>query len=677
MLLALGASGAGGQQPVDPGITPADTPSVDSVLPLAPLVVSAARELAVPPPVATVVVDPAIVQHTLAENPYDLIREVADVEVHEQGQGPGFASDAVVRGFTSDHSADVLLVIDGVPVNMPIHGHGEGYADWNVLVAPAVSALRVIHGAASPLHGNFALGGVVEVFTAADAEGSTLSLGGTSDADASGWLRTGTRDFDRGWMLAAEGRRAEGWRENGDYLLGNALLRGWHAAGAGRVEGGLSLYASDWSSPGFVSIAQFNDEDVERAADPSDGGSSRRVSAHGRWSTPLAPGSTLEATAWGLASDWRLWLNIPGHDEVVSQTGERDERVAGGARIELLLDRAYGEVTTGIELRHDRAAFALNDTDARVTTEPVERTDARYLLGAGFVRWRRMFAGRFGIDAGARVDAFRYESRDALGADAWRNATSVIASPKLGARWLAARHYALFASSSRGFRGAVGVIGDPARAPILSWAHEAGVSYERGSLRGQLALFRIDVENERAQDPVTREISSEGSSTRQGIDLDLEYALGPRTTLFASGTFNDARLSSPYADAHEEHDSTASMLQRSTMGPMHDDPDAGERVPGVARFTARVGARTTLRHDVEARASLRVTGPYVPIGEPDFETQPYSVLDLGVAVPFAEHYALDVELENALDIRYAELRASGYLNPGRPRLLRVALRAGL
>ena len=58
-----------------------------------------------------------------------MFRRAAAVEVHEQGQGPGFASDVVVRGFTSDHSGDVLLVVDGVPVNLPINGHGEGYSD--------------------------------------------------------------------------------------------------------------------------------------------------------------------------------------------------------------------------------------------------------------------------------------------------------------------------------------------------------------------------------------------------------------------------------------------------------------------------------------------------------------------------------------------------------------------
>src|SRR5206468_12143290 len=80
-------------------------------------------------PVAAVNVTPAEIRKTPAIDPWDLIRQTAGVEVHDQAQGPGFASDASLRGFTSDHSTDLALWIDGVPVNEPVTGHAEGYND--------------------------------------------------------------------------------------------------------------------------------------------------------------------------------------------------------------------------------------------------------------------------------------------------------------------------------------------------------------------------------------------------------------------------------------------------------------------------------------------------------------------------------------------------------------------
>ena len=211
--------------------------------------VTAERPRAAAPPVTTIEVPPAELRRTLATDAYDLLRRTSGIEVHEQGQGPGFASDAVIRGFSSDHSSDVLLTLDGVPINLPVHGHVEGYSDWSILSPAAVSSLRVITGPASPLYGDFSLAGVVEVFTAADAAGTSGSVSGSSDGDAGGWIRSGGRSDRGGFLLAGEGRRQQGWRDNSAYWLGNGTLRGWRRAGSGRLEGGLSLYGSSWDSP--------------------------------------------------------------------------------------------------------------------------------------------------------------------------------------------------------------------------------------------------------------------------------------------------------------------------------------------------------------------------------------------------------------------------------------------
>lgn len=52
----------------------------------------------------------------------------------------------------------------------------------------------------------------------------------------------------------------------------------------------------------------------------------------------------------------------------------------------------------------------------------------------------------------------------------------------------------------------------------------------------------------------------------------------------------------------------------------------------------------------------------------------FSVLDAGASIPLGRRLVLDAELQNALGIRYSELRASGFVTPGAPRSLRAALR---
>ena len=149
-------------------------PDSSTAATLAPITVVGARVPSVAPPVETIEVTAERLRRTPASDPYDLVRRSAGIEVHEQGQGPGFASDAVIRGFTSDHSSDLLLVVDGVPINLPLHGHVEGYADWSMLTPASLASLRVIHGPSSPLYGDFAFGGVVEAITGRRRAGEHL-----------------------------------------------------------------------------------------------------------------------------------------------------------------------------------------------------------------------------------------------------------------------------------------------------------------------------------------------------------------------------------------------------------------------------------------------------------------------------------------------------------------------
>ena len=91
--------------------TGADTSKVKQ---LQTITVTAERPRAAAPPVTTLVVPAAELRRTFANNPYDLLRRTSGIEVHEQGQGPGFASDAVIRGFSSDHSSDVRRIVNDI-----------------------------------------------------------------------------------------------------------------------------------------------------------------------------------------------------------------------------------------------------------------------------------------------------------------------------------------------------------------------------------------------------------------------------------------------------------------------------------------------------------------------------------------------------------------------------------
>ncbi len=659
--------------------TPADSAKSER---LPTLTVSSSRPRTVPPPVTTIEVPAIKLRTEQASNPYDLMRAVTGIEVHEQGQGPGFASDVVLRGFSSDHSSDVLLVIDGVPINLPVHGHVEGYADWSILSPASVQSFRVITGTGSPLYGDFALGGVVEVFTTPDATGLIGGLSGSSDGDAGGWFRTGHRGENGGSALAFNGNRNQGWRDNSQYWLGNALLRGWHRLGpASRIEGGLAVYGSTWHSPGFISVDAYNAGDLTQAIDPTDGGDAQRLIGHVRVTAHPA-GLALDASGWVQHVNSTVFLNIP-EDGVQQQSDEEDRRWALGGRAQLGHQVGLGDLSVGVDGRADLAHYDLYDADQRTRLDPTKQFDGHYASGGMFGRLRQLFGGSVAVDIGARLDVLHYNVRDRLAGTPWQANTETVLGPKLGARWFLSPSFSLLGSVSRGFRGAPGVIEDPTIPPITAWTKEVGVRWHKAAqgLTASLALFRLDVAHERIQDPVTREISSAGGSVRQGVTGSLDWLLSPRFRILAEGTFNDANISG--APQPEAQAIAASVVDDGapdgTIVPrvlFHLEPlQPGDPVPNVARYTAHLELESVLSRALVARGAVRFSGAYTPIGERKVRTNPYGVVDFGASIHLGgTGTVLDLELRNVLDAKSPEIRASGFINPGAPRTLRAAIR---
>lgn len=654
-------------------VGPMDAQSADTTktMALPTLTVEGVRQRTIAPPVATRLVDSLALRKTLAEDPWDLVRRTSGVEIHEQGQGPGFAANAVIRGFTSDHSADLLLTVDGVPLNLPLHGHIEGYSDWNAIFPAAASGLRIIHGPSSPLYGDFAFGGVVEVATPWSVTGSEVSLSGSTFGDAAGWLRTGRRGPTSGWVAAARLDRAQGWRDHASYWLGNGLLKGRARLGRGSVEGGVLLYGTSWDSPGFLSVTDYNARRLTRAGDSTDGGDAHRIVTHARYDGLLSERLGVSVLTWFQSLRSQVYLNLPEGDAQLSQSDERDQRTAFGADAQLNWHRSAGELAFGISGRTDDVGYRLRGSDRRVVVDSEAVYDGTFRSAGAFARWRYLL-GPVALDLGVRADHVRYQSTDLVAGKVARVGSTSMLSPKLGARYLVNGELAVLASFSRGFKGAPGVISDPARAPQRVWAKEIGLEWAPGRSRVRLSAFRFDVAGERIQDPVTREISGAGRSIRQGLDLDLETPIGRRATIAVAGTFNDAKISERIGAA-----SPAVVFHRtgSARPVLHLAPvEPGDPVPGVSKFLVRVGGDVAVAKNLTVGAVIRINGSFTPIGEPTIRTQSYALIDLTGSRVVAGRWVVDWELQNVANARYPEVRASGFVNPGSPRALRVAIR---
>jgi len=80
-----------------------------------------------------------------------------------QHSGEGKANQYFLRGFNLDHGTDLAIRVDGMPVNMPTHGHGQGYADINFMIPELIQSVNVRKGPYFADVGDFSSAGSVAI----------------------------------------------------------------------------------------------------------------------------------------------------------------------------------------------------------------------------------------------------------------------------------------------------------------------------------------------------------------------------------------------------------------------------------------------------------------------------------------------------------------------------------
>src|SRR4029078_8743409 len=93
--------------------------------------------------------------------PAQVLRLIPGMIAVEHSGGAGKADQYFLRGFDADHGTDVALFHDGVPINLPTHAHGQGYADRNFIIPETIEGLDVNKAAYLPEYGDFATAGAI------------------------------------------------------------------------------------------------------------------------------------------------------------------------------------------------------------------------------------------------------------------------------------------------------------------------------------------------------------------------------------------------------------------------------------------------------------------------------------------------------------------------------------
>ena len=481
--------------------------------------------------------------------PGELIEAVPGLAA-TQHSGAGKANQYFLRGFNLDHGTDLSASLDGVPLNLPSHGHGQGYLDLNVLTPEFVHDIGFKKGPYSAENGDFATAGAVAFETADHLHGDGLQAWvGENDY----YRAVGSKALSQNLLVAADVSTARGaWSTPEDLkkinLLGRALVGGWSITAL--------AYDADWNATDQIPRRAVEDGRLGYldAVDKTDGGNTSRYILSARRRDLLRGLDTVvyvQRYKLDLYSNFTYFLDDPVHGDQFEQVDQR--WIYGGSLTKRWSLSDGWSARTGVSARvDDIGKVGLYRTTARVRRETV-RQDA-------LTEWSTALWGEASKSFG-KLDATFGLRADAMGADVKagdpRNAGDVsdlLVSPKLALAWRLSKTFELYADAGRGFhsndaRGAVitvdPVTGDPAeRAPLLSPSDgaELGLRWKRDGLTLTAAAWALHVDSELVYVGDGGFTEAAGATRREGVELLADWRPTARLNLTASYAGTHARF---------------------------------------------------------------------------------------------------------------------------------------
>ena len=482
-----------------------------------------------------------------------------------QHSGEGKANQYFLRGFNLDHGTDLAISIDGMPVNMPTHGHGQGYADINFLIPELVQSVNVRKGPYFADQGDFASAGSVGIdyVNKLPKNIAELTFGSFGYRRA---LAAASTAVGEGTLLAAfEGNTYNGpWDVSDNVRKLNGVLR----YSQGTASDGFTLsamaYSNGWNSTDQVAQRAIDRDLIGRfgSLDPTDGGTSSRFSLSGNWARSSAYGQS-NVNAYAIRSSLNLFNNFtdvlddPVNGDQFSQT---DRRTVYGLNASHSFDARIAGIETqtriGLKTRADDIRVGLFRTLQRDALSTVREDNVREgsigLWADTTARWTDWLRTTVGVREDYFAGSVFSDTPQNSG-----NAQASMTSPKAGivlGPWYRTEFYgnAGYGLHSNDIRGATITV-DPNdkvtpldRVPLLVRSKGAEIGIRTRAIEGltsSLAVFVLDFDSELlfVGDAGTTEPSR--PSRRVGVEWTNQYKILPWMRFDLDLAYTRARFS--------------------------------------------------------------------------------------------------------------------------------------
>lgn len=508
-------------------------------------------------------IDPiqTVVRIDLANNPVnssqDILQKVPGLFIGQHAGG-GKAEQIFLRGFDIDHGTDLSLSVDGMPVNMVSHAHGQGYSDLHFLIPETIQKINFGKGPYYADHGDFNTAGYVDFKTKSAIQNSQINIGiGQFNAFRTlGMFNLLGNKSNENAYVALEYLATDGFVESPQNFSRINLFTKYNTylKDNSRFTLTASHFTSKWDASGQIPQREIDNKNITRfgSIDDTEGGETSRTNLNFQYNKTLDSNVELQTNvfytkyAFKLFSNFTFFLDDPINGDQIKQQEDRD---IFGFNSQFKKNTSVFDVdvtlTAGTGLRNDIVKdVGLSHTlNRKITLNNIQLGDVNQTNYYAFLNAEFEF-GDFTIAPALRLDYLNFEYNDALLPTYKTESTSkAIVNPKLNFTYNPNENIQWFIKSGIGFHSndTRVVVKSTNKTLPRAYGLDFGNSWKPTSkLILNTALWYLLSEEEFVYVGDAGIVEPSGKSERYGLDLGVRYQFTDWLYFNTDATFTKA-----------------------------------------------------------------------------------------------------------------------------------------
>lgn len=562
-----------------------------------------------------------------------------------QHAGGGKAEQIFLRGFDIDHGTDVSIEVDGMPVNMVSHAHGQGYADLHFVIPETIEKINFSKGPYNADKGNFATAGYVGFQTKENLDESFIKaeFGQFNTQRYVGMFDVLEKD-NQSMYVATEYIATDGpFKSSQNFSRVNLFTKYTNRLSSGdKFSVSASHFTSEWDASGQIPVRKVEDGTIGRfgAIDDTEGGQTSRTNLNFSYIKKIDEKSFLKSSAYFSDYEFELFSNFTFflEDSINGdQIRQFENRRMYGLKSEYNRYFTQGNLDGLLQIGGGFRNDVVSDNQL---TETKNRLTPLDTVQIGDVSERNSFIyanldltfGKLVINPGLRIDQLKFDYYDKkVTLYDTQSETEAIVSPKLNFLYNVSSDLQLYLKTGKGFHSndTRVVVAQNGR-EILPAAYGADLGFIWKPVKSLLintAAWYLFSEQEFVYVGDAGIVEPSGESERTGVDFSFRYQ--PLEWLFINGDAN------------------------YTVARAIEEADGEDFIPLAPDFTAQGGIAVQSKTGFFGGLQIRHLDDRAANEDNSIVAEGYTVVDANAGYNWKQ-FTLNVIVENVLNTEWKE-----------------------